>query len=93
MEGRKGERRGQDRAGGTSQENDVDPGRYLSSAGRCTVEIAPSSGPVSLYIDIRVSRPLRLCSVSLRVCARVRGMYSGCTMNDDHSLLFSDDSR
>lgn len=57
-----GEReRGRNRAGGTLQENDVDPGRYLSSAGRCTVEIAPSSGPVSLYIDIRASPcPVRM---------------------------------
>lgn len=56
-------------SGGTSQENDVDPGRYLSSAARCTVEIAPSSGPVSLYIDIRVSPlpPSPLCPCSIRL--------------------------
>lgn len=67
---------GRDRAGGTSQENDVDPGRYLSFAGRCTVEIAPSSGPVSLYIDIRVSpSPPPVLSVYRH------------TMNADRSLL------
>lgn len=53
---RKRRRRGaQGRAGGTSQENDVDPSRYLSSAGRSTTEIAASPGFASLYIDIRVS--------------------------------------
>lgn len=63
-EGERGEiKRERDRTGGTSQENDVDPGRYLSSAARCTVEIAPSSGPVSLYIDIRVSPTPPLLSV------------------------------
>lgn len=49
---RRGER---DRASGTSQENNVDLGRYLSSAGRSTAEITPSPGFASLYIDIRVS--------------------------------------
>lgn len=34
--------REQDRTGDTSQENDVDPGRYLSFASRSTAEIASS---------------------------------------------------
>ncbi|KAI4494919.1 hypothetical protein M0804_001120 [Polistes exclamans] len=35
-----------------SQENDVDTGRYLSSAGRSTVKIARTTRYSSLYTDI-----------------------------------------